>query len=133
MEMQEELFSALQHLCYNKHEVILFHVKDKRMEEAFEFSNRPHLFIDLESGREIKFSPNEIRETYKQLGSQFYPGKLKLRCGQLRIDFVEADIDREFHKVLFPHIKTQQIILIHYLQKRLYRQVFLYFPAGHPE
>ena len=37
----EELFSALQHLCYNKHEVILFHVKDKRMEEAFEFSNRP--------------------------------------------------------------------------------------------
>ena len=58
----EELFSALQHLCYNKHEVILFHVKDKRMEEAFEFSNRPHLFIDLESGREIKFSPNEIRE-----------------------------------------------------------------------
>ena len=99
----EELFSALQHLCYNKHEVILFHVKDKRMEEAFEFSNRPHLFIDLESGREIKFSPNEIRETYKQKMAEFYQ-ELKLRCGQLRIDFVEADIDREFHEVLFPYL-----------------------------
>lgn len=99
----EELFSALQHLCYNKHEVILFHVKDKRMEEAFEFSNRSHLFIDLESGREIKFSPNEIRETYKQKMAEFYQ-ELKLRCGQLRIDFVEADIDREFHEVLFPYL-----------------------------
>ena len=99
----EELFSALHHLCYNKHEVILFHVKDKRMEEAFEFSNRPHLFIDLESGREIKFSPNEIRETYKQKMAEFYQ-ELKLRCGQLRIDFVEADIDREFHEVLFPYL-----------------------------
>ena len=99
----EELFSALQHLCSNKHEVILFHVKDKRMEEAFEFSNRSHLFIDLERGREIKFSPNEIRETYKQKMAEFYQ-ELKLRCGQLRIDFVEADIDREFHEVLFPYL-----------------------------
>ena len=63
---REDLFSALQHLRYNKHEIILFHVKDKRMEENFEFSNRPHIFVDLESGREIKFSPNEIRETYKR-------------------------------------------------------------------
>ena len=59
----EELFSALQHLRYNKHELILFHVKDQKMEENFEFPNRPHIFIDMESGREIKFSPNEIRET----------------------------------------------------------------------
>ena len=73
------------------------------MEVAFEFSNRPHLFIDLESGREIKFSPNEIRETYKQNMAEFYQ-ELKLRCGQLRIDFVEADIDREFHEVLFPYL-----------------------------
>ena len=87
---REDLFSALQHLRYNKHEIILFHVKDKRMEENFEFSNRPHIFVDLESGREIKFSPNEIRETYKQQIAAFYQD-LKLRCGQFQIDFVEAD------------------------------------------
>ena len=35
--------------------------------------------------------------------AEFYQ-ELKLRCGQLRIDFVEADIDREFHEVLFPYL-----------------------------
>lgn len=99
----EELFSALQHLRYNKHEVILFHVKDKRMEEEFEFSNRPHIFVDMESGREIKFSPNEIRETYKQKIAEFYK-ELKLRCGQYRIDFVEADINENFREVLLPYL-----------------------------
>ena len=99
----EELFSALQHLRYNKHEIILFHVKDKRMEEDFEFSNRPHLFIDMESGREIKFSPNEIRETYKQKIAEFYQN-LKLRCGQFHIDFVEADINAGFRDVLLPYL-----------------------------
>lgn len=99
----EELLSALQHLRYNKHEVIIFHVKDKRMEEEFEFSNRPHIFIDMESGREIKFSPNEIRETYKQKIAQFYQ-ELKLRCGQFQIDFIEADINEGFREVLLPYL-----------------------------
>ena len=100
---REDLFSALQHLRYNKHEIILFHVKDKRMEENFEFSNRPHIFVDLESGREIKFSPNEIRETYKRQIADFYQ-ELKLRCGQFQIDFVEADINEGFQNVLLPYL-----------------------------
>lgn len=99
----EELFSALQHLRYNKHEVILFHTQDKRMEEQFEFSNRPHIFIDMESGREIKFSPNEIRETYKQKIAEFYQ-ELKFRCGQYQIDVVEADIHAGFKEVLLPYL-----------------------------
>ncbi len=99
----EELFAALQHLRYNKHEIILFHVKDKKTEEQFEFSNRPHIFIDMESGREIKFSPNEIRETYKQKVAEFYH-ELKLRCGQYQIDFVEADINEGFKEVLLPYL-----------------------------
>lgn len=99
----EDIFAALQHLRYNKHEVILFHVKDKRMEEQFEFSNRPHIFIDMESGQEIKFSPNEIRETYKQKIAEFYQ-ELKIRCSQYQIDFVEADIHEGFREVLLPYL-----------------------------
>ncbi|WP_259318460.1 hypothetical protein [Odoribacter splanchnicus] len=34
---------------------------------------------------------------------EFYQ-ELKLRCGQLRIDFAETDTDREFHEVLFPYL-----------------------------
>ena len=33
---EEELFSALQHMKHNKHEVILFHVTDKAKEQDFE-------------------------------------------------------------------------------------------------
>ena len=99
----DELFAALQHLRYNKHEIILFHVKDKKTEEQFEFSNRPHIFIDMESGKEIRFSPNEIRETYKQKIAEFYQ-ELKLRCGQYQIDFVEADINEGFRGVLLPYL-----------------------------
>lgn len=95
----DEIFSALQHLRYNKHEIIIFHVKDKRLEENFEFPNRPHLFIDMESGREIKFSPNEIREFYKQKIAEYYQ-ELKLRCGQYHIDFIEADINEGFQNIL---------------------------------
>jgi len=51
---QDMLFASLQHLKHNKHEVILFHVTDKRFEIDFEFEDRPYLFIDLETGDELK-------------------------------------------------------------------------------
>jgi hypothetical protein len=51
----EELFSALQHLRYNKHEVLLFHVTDHKPGAGISiFSNRPHKFVDLESGQVSK-------------------------------------------------------------------------------
>ncbi|MDD5571998.1 MAG: DUF58 domain-containing protein, partial [Bacteroidales bacterium] len=60
----DDLFSALQHLRYNKHEVILFHVTDKKREGNFEYSNRPYKFVDLESGEQVKVRPAEVRESY---------------------------------------------------------------------
>ena len=47
---EEKLFEALQHLKYNKHEVILFHTYDKEKEIAFNFNNRPKRFVDVETG-----------------------------------------------------------------------------------
>ena len=44
---EEKLFEALQHLKYNKHEVILFHTYDKEKEIEFDFTNRPKRFVDL--------------------------------------------------------------------------------------
>ena len=54
-EKKDEVFAALRHLKHNKHEVILFHVTDHILEREFEFNNRPHKFVDLESGQTIKF------------------------------------------------------------------------------
>ena len=46
-EQVKELINALQHLKYNNHEVLLFHVTDKRTEFDFDFEERPYNFIDL--------------------------------------------------------------------------------------
>ena len=99
----EELFSALQHLRYRKHEVVLFHVTEKATELNFEYENKPHHFIDLESGLEIKLNPSAVREAYTQSLLTFKED-LKLKCSQFKIDFVEADISEGFDKVLHTYL-----------------------------
>ncbi|MFN7691668.1 MAG: DUF58 domain-containing protein, partial [Bacteroidota bacterium] len=61
---QSELLSALQHLKHNKHEVILFHVNDKKHELDFEFENRLYTFVDMETNEEVKLYPSQIRDQY---------------------------------------------------------------------
>lgn len=95
----EELFSALQHLKHNKHEVILFHVTDKSKELDFEFENRPYIFVDMESGEQVRLQPGQVKEYYTQQVTAF-TDQLKLRCLQYKIDFVEADINKGFYPIL---------------------------------
>jgi uncharacterized protein (DUF58 family) len=94
-EKHEELFSGLMHLRHNKHEVILFHVIDHSTEIDFSFEDRPHLFIDLETGDKIKLQPSQIKQSYKASAMSELQ-YLKNKCGQLGIDFVEADVADDF-------------------------------------
>ncbi len=94
-----QLFSALQHLKHNKHEVILFHVVDQAKEIDFEFENRPYLFVDLETGEKVRLQANQVKEYYTEQVKKF-KDQLKLKCLQYRIDFVEADISKGFKQVL---------------------------------
>jgi len=98
-----ELFSALQHLRHAKHEVILFHVVDKQKELDFNFDNRPYIFVDMESGEELKLNASQVKEHYVTRMKAFEQ-ELKLRCGQFNIDFVEADINQDFRQVLMPYL-----------------------------
>ena len=93
------LFSALQHLKHNKHEVILFHVVDQAKELDFEFENRPYLFVDMETGEKVRLQPNQVKTYYKEQVQKFKE-ELKLKCLQYRIDFVEADINKGFKQIL---------------------------------
>ncbi len=102
-EKEIEIFDALQHLRHNKHEVILFHVRDKKLEQEFEFENRPYRFVDMETGEEIKLNPNNVRDVYKDAIANFF-NKMKLKCGQYNIDFIEADVNQDFKKVLIPFL-----------------------------
>lgn len=102
-EQQEELFSALQHLRYNKHEVILFNVNDSKTEHLFDFSNRPYLFIDSETGERIKLFPAQVKEQFLQ-GLEKYKQEIKIKCAQYKIDYVEANVSDDFNQILLPFL-----------------------------
>ncbi|MBI2722973.1 MAG: DUF58 domain-containing protein [Bacteroidetes bacterium] len=106
----EELFSALQHLKYKKHEVVLFHVTDKSKELDFDFENKPYHFIDLETQEEIKLNPTQIKGQYIKAINTFYEA-LKLRCSQYKIDFVEADINQGFDTILYTYLVKRSMMM----------------------
>ncbi len=98
-ESQEELFSALQHLNYNKHEVVVFHVMDKELEMDFAWENRPHLFVDMETGQEIRLQSNALKEAYHQKVSERQQ-EIITKCNQYKIDYIPADIRAGFNPIL---------------------------------
>jgi hypothetical protein len=93
----------LQHLRHNKHEVILFHVVDRKKELEFKYENRPYVFIDIETGEKVKLQSNQVKDHYLEHIEKFTK-ELKLRCGQYQIDFVEADVNLDFKQVLLPYL-----------------------------
>jgi len=95
----DQLFAALQHLRYNKHEVILFHTLDKKLELDFEFENKPYQFIDLETGQQVRVQAHQVKELYTRK-IQSYHQEIKSKCLQYRIDYHEADINEGYDYIL---------------------------------
>lgn len=98
-DKMQALFAAIQHLKYKKHEVIIFNVVDKKKELDFDFDNRPHHFIDMESGEEMKVHPGRIRETYRAALNE-YRHQLELKCAQYHIDLIDANIHDGYNQIL---------------------------------
>jgi hypothetical protein len=94
-----KLFEALRHLKYNKHEVVLFHVFDSEKELKFDFDNTPKRFIDVETGEYINLYPETIKDSYKDAVSSYFH-VLQLKCSQYGIKYVEADITKDFDRIL---------------------------------
>ena len=95
----EDLFAALQHLRYNKHEVILFHIADGAQELDFEFENRPYEFVDMESGERVKLQPHQIKKQYINRMKEFRQ-MIEQRCHQYQVDRVAVDLSKPVEEVL---------------------------------
>lgn len=98
-DREAEVFDALQHLRFNKHDIILFHVVDRRHELELDMQDRSYTFVDVETGQQVKAHPSEVRESYRAAVAERWH-RLKLKCGQYRIDLVEADINAGFEPLL---------------------------------
>lgn len=102
-QQMEDLMGALQHLRHNKHEVILFQTTHQALEQELSFDNRPHHFIDMETGEELKLNPAEVREAYLSRMAA-HQQTLRMKCAGMRIDLVEADIAQGFYSVLLSYL-----------------------------
>jgi uncharacterized protein (DUF58 family) len=98
-QKSDALFAAIQHLKHNKHEIIIFNVTDHKKELAFDFDNRPHHFVDLETGEELRVHPKEIKTSYLS-SLHTWRHDLQLKCAQYHIDLIDANIHEGFDKVL---------------------------------
>lgn len=103
----EQLFEALRHLKYNKHELVLFHVYDKATEYNFNFENTPKRFVDMETGGSVDLYPEALQANYKTAIADYFKD-LRLRCGQYKINYVGVDIQDGFNKVLTTYMVERQ-------------------------
>ncbi len=95
----DEVLQSLQHLKHKKNEVIVFNVFDKKLEEKFDFGNRPHRFVDLETGETVKLTPSEYKKKFSFLKKRQL-NLLKTKLLNFGVDYIEVDIDSGFEKVL---------------------------------
>jgi len=106
----EKLFEALRHLKFNKHEVILFHTFDGKLELNFDFDNSPKKLIDVETGEEIDIYAENIQEKYKTLVDNYFK-ELKNKCLQYKIDYVPVDFQKGFFSVLTSYLISRRNFL----------------------
>ncbi len=107
VEDLSEIFLALQHLKFQKHEVILFHLSENKTEHELDFPNSPHKFIDIETKEEINLNPIEIKKEYKSKSENFLK-ELKIRCLQHKIDLVEVDVNKGIDQILISYLLKRQ-------------------------
>ena len=72
--------------------------------------NRPYQLIDMETGETMKLNPNEIRESYEKRIKSYFD-EIRLRCVNLSIDFVEADIEMGLEPILQQYLIKRQKLL----------------------
>lgn len=100
----EEMIHALQHLKYNKHQVVLFHTVEPKTELELNFEgNRPVILVDIETGKELKLLPAEAREYYKQQLDKTL-NKIIYACVDYGIEYVKADINQGYHAVMLNYL-----------------------------
>jgi len=93
----EPLLSCFQHLRFQKHDLILFHLLD-RTEVDFQF-DRPVRFVDLESSMSIVTEPSSIRDEYLRQLHQFLD-QLRSGCHQFGADYRRVITDQSYEQIL---------------------------------
>ncbi|MFA5296873.1 MAG: DUF58 domain-containing protein [Lutibacter sp.] len=107
---EQELFEALRHLKHNKHEVVLFHTYDGKLELDFDFGDSPKKFVDVETGEQLNLYASSVKKNYKKAMESYF-NDLRLKCMQYKIDYVPVDINKGFNQVLISYLTSRKRFL----------------------
>ena len=103
----EEIFDSIRHLKHKKHEVVIFYLAENKTEINLEFENKPHNFIDVETGEELKLNPSNFKDQYIKESNE-YLKRLKLKSLEHKIDLVEVDINKGFEDIISSYLLKRQ-------------------------
>lgn len=109
-EHVEALYSSLQHLKFNKHEVILFHIIDGAHERDFSFENRPYEFVDMETGERVRLQPHQVKDQYLT-NMEAFRKDVQDKCHQYKIDYVPVDLTKPVDQVLYAFLLKRNKLL----------------------
>ena len=101
---QDEVMRALQHFCYKKHQLIIFHVLDPA-ELEFPFK-RVTNFLDLETSERLQVDPRTVRDAYQREVGAFVE-RYRKECADRRIEYIVA-----------PTSQPYDLMLLNYLSRR---------------
>ena len=108
LDDQDDVLNGLKHFRYNGHEVIIFHILDKK-EENLDFGNSIK-FIDLETDESIVTDPDHIKFDYKNAVKSFFYN-YKKECEKNKIDYVKINTSDPLEKSLVEYlIKRNKIV-----------------------
>jgi len=103
----EEVLNGLKHFRHKKHEVIVFHILDRK-ETDFDFSIRTR-FKDLETGEEITTEPWQILSAYHRVIEQFQTF-FKTQSRKRNIDYVALYTDQNLDLALTGYLTKRKVI-----------------------
>jgi len=103
----EATYAALQHLRFNKHEVVIFHVVDGQTETFLNLENRPYTFIDPETSQEIRLNPSSVKTQYQNKWME-WKNNWKLKCQQFQIDWMDVDIREGYQEIMLKYLLKRQ-------------------------
>ena len=69
--------------------------------------NAPKRFVDVETGSHIDVYAENIKENYEKAVEAYF-NTIKLKCGQYKIKYVEANINEDFNKILTTYMLERQ-------------------------
>ncbi len=88
----KKLIEAIQHLKFNKHQVVLFHTLNAHNEVMLEYENQPLRFQDVETGESINLFTNQVKEEYRKAFLDF-KNEIKNTCLQYKINYQYCNVD----------------------------------------